>query len=137
MSIPLFAGGSNRASVSEARSQRSITENELRQTELEVVQRTRTAYLQVKASELRVNAAQRLADSTELSYTAMQRGFELGTVNSVDVLNALRDRFSAERDLQRARYDLIRYNLLLKRDAGTLSADDLLEIGTWLSTPQN
>ncbi|MCB1665388.1 MAG: TolC family protein [Pseudomonadales bacterium] len=137
VSIPLFAGGSNRASVSEARSQRSITENELRQTELEVVQRTRTAYLQVKASELRVNAAQRLADSTELSYTAMQRGFELGTVNSVDVLNALRDRFSAERDLQRARYDLIRYNLLLKRDAGTLSADDLLEIGTWLSTPQN
>lgn len=136
VSIPLFAGGSNRASVNEARSQHRIAENELRQTELDIVERTRTAYLQVKASELRVQAAQRLADSTELSYTAMQRGFELGTVNSVDVLNALRDRFQAERDLQRARYDHIRYNLLLKQEAGILSADDLLEIGTLLSTPQ-
>lgn len=136
VSIPLFAGGSNRASVNEARSQHRIAENELRQTELDIVERTRTAYLQVKASELRVQAAQRLADSTELSYTAMQRGFELGTVNSVDVLNALRDRFQAERDLQRARYDHIRYNLLLKQEAGILGADDLLEIGTLLSAPQ-
>ena len=135
--IPIFAGGSNRAQVAEARSQHTIAENELRQTELEIVESTRMAYLQVKSAELRVQAAQRLAESTALSYTARQRGFELGTVNSVDVLNALRDRFSAERDLQRARYDHIRYLLLLKREAGTLSADDLLDVGNWLVEPQN
>ena len=135
--IPIFAGGSNRAQVAEARSQHTIAENELRQTELEIVESTRMAYLQVKSAELRVRAAERLAESTALSYTARQRGFELGTVNSVDVLNALRDRFSAERDLQRARYDHIRYSLLLKREAGTLSADDLLDVGNWLVEPQD
>ncbi len=135
VSIPLFAGGANRASVSEARSQHGIAENELRQIQLEIVERTRTAYLQVKASELRTQAAQRLVDSTSLSYTAKQRGFELGTVNSVDVLNALRDRFSAERDWQKARYDLIRFTLVLKRESGALSAEDLLEIGQWLTSP--
>jgi len=109
----------------------------LRQVELEIVESTRMAFLQVKSAELRVQAAERLAESTALSYTARQRGFELGTVNSVDVLNALRDRFSAERDLQRARYDHIRYSLLLKREAGTLSADDLLDVGNWLVEPQN
>ncbi len=135
--IPIFAGGSNRARVAEARSQYRIAENELRQTELEIVESTRMAYLQVKSAELRVQAAQRLAESTALSYTARQRGFELGTVTSVDVLNALRDRFSAERDLQRARYDLIRYSLMLRREAGTLSAEDLLDVGTWLVEPQD
>lgn len=136
VSIPLFAGGRNKAGVSEARSQHRIAENELRQIELEIIERTRTAYLQVKSSELRVRAAERLAESTALSYTAQQRGFELGTVNSVDVLNALGNRFRAERDLQRARYDHIRYNLILKREAGALSADDLSEVGTWLIAPQ-
>jgi len=137
VSIPLFAGGRSRAGVSEARSQRSIAQNELRQIQLQIVERTRLAYLQAKSSELQIAAAQRLAESTALSYTAMQRGFELGTVNSVDVLNALRDRFRAERDLQRARYDHIRYNLLLKREAGILSAEDLLDVGNWLIAPQN
>lgn len=137
VTVPLFAGGRNRAGVNEARSQHSIAQNELRQIQLEIVERTRLAYLQAKSSELQINAAERLAESTALSYTAMQRGFELGTVNSVDVLNALRDRFRAERDLQRARYDHIRYNLLLKREAGILSADDLLDVGNWLIPPQN
>jgi outer membrane protein len=137
VSVPLFAGGSNRASVSEARSLYHIAENELRQVQLDVVERTRLAYLQVKSSELRTVAAQRLADSTALSYTARQRGFELGTVTSVDVLNALRDRFRAERDLQVARYAHIRANLRLKREAGTLSAEDLLDVGSWLIAPAN
>jgi len=135
VSIPLFAGGRSKAGVSEARSQHRIAQNELRQVELEIVERTRTAFLQVKSSELRVRAAERVAESSALSYTAQQRGFELGTVNSVDVLNALGNRFNAERDLQRARYDHIRYNLILKREAGALSADDLSEVGTWLVAP--
>ena len=137
VSIPLFAGGRNRAGVSEARSQHSIAQNELRQIQLQIVESTRLAYLQAKSSELQIAAAERLAESTALSYTAMQRGFELGTVNSVDVLNALRDRFRAERDLQRVRYEHIRYNLLLKREAGILSAEDLLDVGNWLIAPQN
>jgi outer membrane protein len=137
VSIPLFAGGRNRAVVSEARSLHSIAENELRQIQLEIVERTRLAYLQAKSSELRIAAAQRIVESTTLSHTAMQRGFELGTVNSVDVLNALRDRYRAERDLQQARYDHIHYNLLLKREAGSLSAEDLLDVGNLLIPPQD
>ena len=96
---------------------------------------TRLAFLQVKSSELRTQAAQRLVESTVLSATAMQQGFDLGTVSSVDVLNALRDRFSAQRDLQQTRYEHIKYYLMLKRETGTLSVDDLLEVGNWLVAP--
>jgi len=130
--IPIYAGGSNRAGVREATSQQSIVENELRQIELDVSDRTRTAYLQVNSSQTRTIAAERLAESTALAAEASQQGFELGVVTSVDVLNSLRDRYRAERDLQRTRYDHVKYMLILKREAGTLTAQDLLDVGNWL-----
>ena len=137
ISIPIYAGGSSRAAVSEAVSQHAIAQNELRRIQLDVTERTRTAYLQVKASEQRTEAARVLAESTALAAEAMQQGFELGTVNSVDVLTALRDQFQAERDLQRARYEHVRFLLALYREAGTLSVEDLLEVSTWLEAPEN
>lgn len=132
VSIPIYAGGTNRARVSEARSQFRIAENELRATQLQANERVRSAFLQVQSSELRTQAAQRLVDSTALSAEASQQGFDLGTVTTVDVLNSIRDQFQAERDLQATRYDHIRYLLLLKLEAGILSAEDMLEVGEWL-----
>lgn len=137
ITFPLFAGGSSRAAVSEASSQRNIVENELRQIQLEVAERTRTAYLQVKSSEMRTQAARKLLESTVLSAQAMQRGYELGTVTSVDVLNALRDRFQAERDLQNTRYEHLKFLLQLKLEAGVLTTADLMEISGWLQAPEN
>ena len=53
-------------------------------------------------------------------------------MTSVDVLNALRDQFTAERDLQRTRYEQITYYLFLKRETGVLTAEDMIEVGAWL-----
>lgn len=130
--VPLYAGGRNRAGVREALSLRDIAQQELKQIELEVIERARTAFLQVKSGEARIIAAQKVLESTSTAYTAMQRGFELGTVTSVDLLNALRDRFQSERELQRARYDHLRANLDLLREAGEVEADDLLQISNML-----
>jgi len=135
LQMPLFAGGSRRAGVREAESMRSIAQSELRQTQLDILEDTRTAYLQVKAAEARIGAAQVLVQSTRTSEEAMRRGFELGSVTSVDLLNSLRNRFQAERDMQRARYDHLRANLALQREAGDLDSDDLLTISNMLVTP--
>ncbi len=137
VSIPLYSGGTNRARISEARSQQSIAESELRQVELEANALVRSAYLQVQSSKLLTEAAERLVESTRVSSEAMQRGFELGTVTNVDVLNALRDQYQAERDLQTARYEHIKFLLQLKKEAGVLSADDILEVGGWLIEPSS
>jgi outer membrane protein len=121
--------------VRAAESQRNIAESELRMTSLEIQDRARTAYFQVKAGESRIEAARLLAESTATASAAMQRGYELGTVTSVDVLNALRDQFRAQRDLQKARYDLMRWTLALYREAGTLSADDMQRMSEQLNAP--
>ena len=132
VSVPLYAGGSNRAAVREANSQSVIAENQLRGVTLEIGEAVRGAYLQVQASEKIIGAAQKLVESTELTSAAMQRGYELGAVTSVDVLNAIRDQFGAQRDLQQVRYEHIKYLLFLKREAGLLVADDLIEVSAWL-----
>jgi outer membrane protein len=136
VSIPLFAGGVNRAGVSEAISMHSIADSELRQIELDVSERTRTAYLRVLSGQTRTESARKVTEAMQLSSTARQRGFELGSVTSVDVLNALRDQYRAERELQRVRYDHIRASLLLRREAGTLTAEDMVEISELLTPPQ-
>ena len=132
LSIPIYRGGTNRAAVSEALSMQNIAEYELRARQLEARERVRAAYLQLEASRTQIEAARILVESTELAADAMQQGFELGTVTSVDVLNALRDQFRAERDLQRTRYDQIKYYLFLKRETGALTAEDMIEVGAWL-----
>ncbi len=132
LTIPLYAGGANQARVREATSQRNISRHELRQAQLETNEAVRSAYLQLRASVAQIQSAQVLVESTELAAEAMLQGFDLGVVTSVDVLNAIRDRFRAQRELQQARYDNIRFYLSLKRESGELVAADIIQIGSLL-----
>ena len=134
--IPIYSGGRTTAGVSEAVSRRSIAEYELRATQLQAREAVRSTHLQIQAREAQTEAARILVESTNLASDAMQQGFNLGTVTSVDVLNAIRDQYQAERELQRLRYEHINLLLLLKRETGTLSAEDLLEVGAWLIPAQ-
>lgn len=134
-SVPLFASGANRALVREAESQRNATEAQLKQTNLDVLDRTRNAYFKVKTSEARIDATKKLVEATTTAYDAMKRGFELGTVTSVDVLNALRDQFRAQRELQQARYDNLRFRLVLLRESGTLTAADVEHVSDQMNAP--
>jgi len=130
--MPLFAGGTNRASVREALAQENIAKYEYQQTQREVLRRTRTAYLNIQSSVRRTEATRKLQTSTAKASKAMSKSFEYGTVTIVDVLNALRDDFHAQRELQQARYSHIKGLLYLKREAGEISAEDLLMINQWL-----
>lgn len=136
VTIPIYSGGTRTAQVREARSQHRIAEHDLRRVELETREVVRSAWLQATAGDRLIEAAESLVEATELSSTAMQQGLELGTVTIVDVFIAVRDQFRAQRDLQRVRYDQIKAMLVLQREAGTLEAEDLLEVGEWLERPQ-
>ncbi|MEX1196402.1 MAG: TolC family protein [Pseudohongiellaceae bacterium] len=137
VSVPLFAGGSNRASVSEALSQQSIARNELRQTQLEVGDQARMLYLRLQANSQRVTAAKQMVESMALAVESRQRSFELGNTTSVEVLDALRDQFRAERELQAYRYEHIKLSLQLQQAAGDLDAEDMLEVSGWLEPAEN
>lgn len=137
VTVPLFAGGSNRAAVSEALSQQSIARNELRQTQLEVGDQARMLYLRLQANAQRVAAAEQMVESMGLAVESRQRAFELGNTTSVEVLDALRDQYRAERDLQALRYEHIKLTLQLQQAAGDLDAEDMLEVSGWLEPAES
>ena len=66
---------------------------------------------------------------------ATQAGYEVGTRNVVDVLNAQNTLFIAERDYFNSRYDYIVNMLRLKEQAGTLSPEDIYNFDAFLVPP--
>lgn len=132
LNFPIFEGGRTyyQTKESEYLYQASIQANE--KIRRETTRDTRDAYHNVVAGVSRVNAFNKAVESAEVAAEATQAGFEVGTRTSVDVLLALRSVFEAQRDYSRSRYDYIIDTLRLKQSAGTLSADDLLQIDGWL-----
>ena len=59
---------------------------------------------------------------------AEQAGFEVGTRTIVDVLDATRENFLARLNYARARYLYVVDQLRLKRAAGILSRQDMIEV---------
>lgn len=132
LNFPIFEGGRTyyQTKESEYLYQAAIQANE--KIRRETTRDTRDAYHNVVAGVSRVKAFNKAVESAEVAADATQAGFEVGTRTSVDVLLALRSVFEAQRDYSRSRYDYLLDTLRLKRSAGALSADDLLQIDGWL-----
>lgn len=137
LALPLYTGGQINASVAQAKAQSSAAEQQLRVQERTTTQQTRDAYRGVIASISRVNALEQALLSTRQSAEAIEAGFRAGTRTSVDVLEALRDTFSARSDFSAARYDYIINTLNLKAATGTLSENDLFTINRFLAVPES
>lgn len=130
--LPIYQGGSTSAAVRQSRHQhdaaRQNVERQYRSTEAT----TRTAYRGVTASIVRVQALKQAVVSNQSALDATEAGYEVGTRTSVDVLNARRELFRAQRDYAQSRYDYIIVGLTLKEAAGSLNEEDLAQINKWL-----
>jgi outer membrane protein len=83
----------------------------------------------------RVMARKQSIVSSKSALDATQAGYEVGTRNVVDVLNAQNTLFAAERDYANSRYDYINNILLLKEQAGLLSPQDVINLDSFLQAP--
>jgi outer membrane protein len=97
---------------------------------------TRDSYLGVLAERARVGALQQAVRSNQTALEATEAGFDVGTRTTVDVLDARRRLFEAERDFARSRYDYLINVVRLKSAAGVLAPGDLEAINGLLTTPE-
>ncbi|MCW9023518.1 MAG: TolC family outer membrane protein [Gammaproteobacteria bacterium] len=93
---------------------------------------TRSAYLNVLSNISQVKAFKQALQSSKTALEATEAGYEVGTRTAVDVLNAHREVFRAERDYANSRYNYILETLRLKQAAGSLNEDDIQSINLWL-----
>lgn len=133
ITMPLFHGGALNSQRKQALLRAQAADSIFQQTIRDVAQRTRSAYRTVKADALRVKARRQAIQSARSALEATRSGYQVGTRNVVDVLNAERALYDAQRDYANARYDYIIDSLTLKSAAGELDVADLVGVNGWLS----
>jgi outer membrane protein len=127
LNLPLYLGGQIQSLTREAEAGLLEASELYEQQTREVEQQTRDAYRTVLASIAAVEALKQTVVSTQSALDATQAGFEVGTRTIVDVLDAQRDLFLAERDYEIARHRYVLSTLSLKQAVGTLDLGDVEE----------
>jgi outer membrane protein len=132
--IPLYLGGAVSSRVRQAtwNREKALEDVEVarRQTELE----TQRAYLNLNTSIAQVKALEQALVSSQSQVDSTRLGYEVGVRNSVDVLNAEQQLFTAKRDLLQARYNYLVNIIRLKAASGIVAEPDLADINQQLLT---
>ncbi|HBO4965595.1 MULTISPECIES: TolC family outer membrane protein [Pseudomonadaceae] len=132
LNIPLYSGGLTSSQVREAYQRLGQTEQLRESLRRQVVQNTRNLFRAVNTDVETVQARRQSIISNQSALEATEIGYQVGTRNIVDVLDAQRQLYSAVRNYNDARYDYILNNLRLKQAAGTLSPNDLEALQQYL-----
>jgi outer membrane protein len=126
-------GGGTQAGVRQQRSLVNVAEQSLRTVRRDVRVNTRSLFRTVNTNIESASALKQTIISRRSALDATRAGYEVGTRNIVEVLDAERNYYVALRDFANARYDYVINTLSLKQAAGTLSPQDLIELNRWLS----
>ena len=133
-SMPIFQGGAVHSRFTEQRHRVQESKERLRERELTTVRDTRNFFRAVMTDVARVEARVKAIKSRESALEAVRTGYEVGTRNIVELLQAQQNLFSSQYDYADSRYNYILDLLRLKQTTGVLSEDDILEISSYTDT---
>ncbi len=130
LNVPIYSGGGTSASRRQAWQQHTAATELYQNTRRNTIQSTRSFHLVVTTDVARVKALKQTIISTQSALDATKAGYDAGTRNIVDVLNAERALYQAQRDWLNARYQYITDFVQLSKSAGTLLAEDIARFST-------
>ena len=132
MSLPIYAGGFTTARAREAKALFRQAAEQLQERQWVVNRDVRNLFRSVNTDVIRVKARLKAIRSSEAALDATQTGYEVGTRNIVDVLQAQQRLYSAQFDYADSRYNYVLNMLALKQVAGTLSEQDLADLNAFM-----
>jgi outer membrane protein len=133
VSVPLFTGGVTSGQIKEARQRLEVARYNYEAEYRVLIKEVRDAFLQANAHVRRIEAAEKAALSSQKARQAMEKGFKLGAVTSVDVLDAQRKEFRALNDLSQAKYGYVMERVRLLKISGLMDKHALVQINQWLA----
>ena len=133
LSMPLFQGGAVNSRRKQAYSQYERANENTLFTERRIIQEVRSQFSNVLTLVANVNAQKQAVVSATSALEATQVGYKVGTRNVVDLLQAEKNLYSAEKNLANAKYDYILANLRLGLASGTITPADIVKINSLLS----
>ena len=132
LSMPIFQGGAVISRTKQAYAESNKSSEDALFTERSVIQDVRSQYSNVVTLVANLRAQKQAVVSASSALEATKVGYEVGTRNIVDLLQAEKNLYSAERNLSNAKYDYLITTLRLHLAAGTLSPENLIEINNLL-----
>jgi outer membrane protein len=132
VSIPLFRGGASRARMTRAYYTVDANREVLDRVGRESLALTRNSFNSIATAVRTVEARAENIQIARNALEATEVGLEVGTRNTVDLVQAQRTLFQAQRDYANARYDYILNTLTLKQAAGILNPQDVVDLNQWL-----
>ena len=132
LSMPIFQGGAVYSKRKQAYAQYNQADENTLFAERRIIQEVRSQFSNVVTLVANVTAQQQAVISATSALEATQVGYKVGTRNVVDLLQAEKNLYSAEKNLANAKYDYILANLRLALAAGTISPSDIVEINNLL-----
>ena len=132
--MPLFQGGRTTSRSREAKARLAQAQEQLLNQRRLVVRNTRNLYKSVATDVVRVKARLKAIRSAQSALEATQTGYEVGTRNIVDVLQAQQRLFDSQFAYADSRYTYLLNLLRLKQQTGLLAEPDLLEINGFMNS---
>lgn len=133
LTVPLYSGGAIDNRVKETVSLQEQSRNNLDAARRGVAQATRQVFFGVQSGQAQVKALEAAESSSKLALEATQLGYRVGVRVNLDVLNAQTQLFTTQRDLSRARYDVVVNGLRLRQAAGNLQPGDVSAVNELLA----
>lgn len=133
LSVPLYAGGLNDSQVRQALAGQWRMEEQLEATRRDLSLKVRKQYQTIVQGRLKIDALESAYRSAEQALISTRKGVTAGTRTTPDVLNALQQRATVERDLALARYQYTMARVTLLSLAGRLDLDSLRMMNSWLA----
>lgn len=132
MRLSIYEGGRVNAATNAALTQLAIANEQLESARREIERDVRIMYASATANRARIDSTN--GEVTALNYTvrAQERGYELGVVTVIQVLDARRRLLRSRVDQAKARYDYLRDLIGLRMRAGGLSEADVIDFNRWL-----
>ena len=131
--LPLYSGSLVQNQVRQNLSLKDKAQADLDNAQRTVAQGTRAAFLGVVSSQGQMLALEAAESSSRLSLESNVVGYRVGVRINIDVLNAQSQLFQTQRDLAKARYDVLVGGLRLRQANGTLKEGDLERVNALLA----
>jgi outer membrane protein len=131
--LPIYTGGSTSASIRQGTYQLESSQYDFESQRRSSIQQVRSLYTQVSNDVETVEAREQAIVSNQSALEATRAGYEVGTRNIVDVLNAEQNLYNAIANYAEARYNYVVNLLSLRQQAGRLDVDAIEEVNAWLT----
>ncbi len=131
--MSLYAGNSVQNRIREVLQLKEKAEHDVDNARRSVTLGTRQAYFGVQSGLAQVKAYEAAESSAKLALEATQLGYRVGVRINKDVLDAQTQLANTQKDLYKARYDVIVGSVKLRQASGTLKAEDLVELNQLLA----